>query len=378
MARNPAMVPDGGQVAWVILLSALMTVTVRPWDDQASWNRFVASLPCPHFQQSWAWGDLAPSLGGEAIRLGATENGALLGGMQVFVNRLGILDRTMLYVPRGPALPAVEQRLLRPLLDAARDLGRERSALGLRLEPNVEAGDRAAEEVLSALGFRPTFPPSQPRSSWVLRITGSEEELLSGMKQKTRYNIRLSARRGVEVEEGTAADLDEFYSLYQVTAERDDFFIHPKELYRRMFALFETAGMFCMLLARHEGTVVAAITLVRFGNTCWYLHGASSNEHRNLMATYLLQWEGIRRAKRWECTTYDFRAVPDVLREDQDMYGVYRFKEGFGGHRYTTMHTWALPYRPGLFGAWQSYFSGRFALEAWRRRRAGLPARQFA
>jgi hypothetical protein len=96
------------------------------------------------------------------------------------------------------------------------------------------------------------------------------------------------------------------------------------------------------------------------------------------MATYLLQWEAIRQAKRWGCCLYDFRAIPDLLREDQDMYGVYRFKEGFGGRKVTALHTHAAAYQPGVFGLWQLYFSGRFALQEWQRRRNGLPARQFA
>jgi lipid II:glycine glycyltransferase (peptidoglycan interpeptide bridge formation enzyme) len=223
-----------------------------------------------------------------------------------------------------------------------------------------------------------TWPPSQPRSAWILDIDRQDEDLLGAMKQKTRYNIRLAARKGVEVREGTPDDLDRFFALYEETARRDDFFIQPIEFYRRTFDAFRRAGNFCMLLARTGERVIAAVTLIRFGVTCWYVHGASSNEHRNLMATYLLQWEAIQQAKRWGCTLYDFRAIPDVLREDQDMYGVYRFKEGFGGRVHTAMHTRTMAYSPALFGLWQSYFSGRFALQEVRRRRQGLPARQFA
>jgi lipid II:glycine glycyltransferase (peptidoglycan interpeptide bridge formation enzyme) len=198
------------------------------------------------------------------------------------------------------------------------------------------------------------------------------------MKQKTRYNIGLASRRGVEIEEGSATSLEEFYQLYRQTAARDDFVIHAQPFYARMFSVFSRSGLFCMLVACYAGQPLAAITLVRFGTICWYLHGASSNEHRNLMAPHLLQWEGIRWAKRQGCTHYDFRAVPDVLREDQDMYGVYRFKEGFGGQQRTALHTYAAAYQPGLFGLWQLYTAGRFALTERRRRRQGLPARQFA
>lgn len=355
-----------------------MALSVRTWDDPTSWNTFVASVPWAHFQQSWEWGDLAPDLGGQAVRLAATRDGAITGAMQVFINRLHRTGRTLLYVPRGPAVACPDIEVLAPLFDAARQLGEERRALGIRLEPNVPAGNRQWEGALVTLGFRPSYPPSQPRSSWVLDIRPEPDELLRAMKQKTRYNIRLAGKKGVEVTEAGPADLDEFYALFKETAERDDFFIHGRDVYERMYRLFWDAGNFTMLIARYQGELIAAVTLVRFGPTCWYLQGASSNRHRNLMAPYLLQWKGIEWARSQGCSEYDFRAVPDLLREDQDMYGVYRFKEGFGGGQFTTMHTYAQPYRPGLFGLWQMFFSGRFALQQRRRRQAGLPLRQFA
>ena len=355
-----------------------MSITVTGWDDAPSWNRAVSAVPHAHFQQSWEWGQLAPLLGGRATRLAACEGGRIVGGMQVFINPIRGTGRTMLYVPRGPAIVEPTLDSLGPLLDAASRLAVRERAVGIRIEPNASDDCGAWTERLSALGLHRTWPPSQPRSSWVLDIGGEEDSLLAGMKQKTRYNIRLAGRKGVTVTEGTDGDLDSFYTLYRETSVRDDFAIQSRDFYGALFAAFGAAGNFTMLLARHEDRPIAAVTLIRFGTTCWYVHGASSNEHRNLMATYLLQWEAIRKAKVWGCSLYDFRAIPDVLREDQDMYGVFRFKEGFGGRKVTSLHTHTRSYAPGVFGLWQAYFSGRFALQEWKRRRAGLPARQFA
>ncbi len=355
-----------------------MSVTIQRWDDAPSWNQFVASTPGAHFQQSWEWGELAPLLGGRVERLGALKDGCMAGAMQVFINPIRAGSISMLYVPRGPAMAETRLDVLAPLFDAARVVGSRERALGIRVEPNVSADDRAWAGMLETLGMRHTWPPSQPRSAWVLDIDRPEDDLLAGMKQKTRYNIRLAGRKGVRVSEGREEDLDAFYALYQETARRDDFFIQDREFYQRMFALFRRNGEFCMLLAYQGDSLIAAVTLLHFGTTCWYVHGASSNEHRNLMAPYLLQWEAIQRAKAWGCTLYDFRAIPDVLREDQDMFGVYRFKEGFGGRAETVLHTYTMAYSPGIFGLWQAYFSGRFAWQEKQRRRRGLPARQFA
>ena len=355
-----------------------MSYSVRQWFDRASWNEFVSSVPDSHFQQTWEWGELAPHLGGRAVRLGLHCNGELHGALQLFVNPIQRVGKTYLYAPRGPALERVSVERLGPLLDAAREIGLEEQALGIRVEPNAAETDDSWKRALSALGLHRTYPPSQPRSSWVLDLQPEPDQLLAGMKQKTRYNIRLAGRKGVEIREGTVHDLDAFYDLYRQTAERDDFFVHDISLYRCMFDLFRASGAFCMLLAYHGDALIAAVTLIHIGSTCWYVHGASSNQHRNLMATYLLQWESIKRAKDWGCTLYDFRAVPDILQEDQDMYGVYRFKEGFGGRQLTTLHTYTAAYQYGWFGLWQLYFSGRFSLENRRRARLGLPIRQFA
>jgi peptidoglycan pentaglycine glycine transferase (the first glycine) len=355
-----------------------MALSIRRWDDPTSWNTFVASVPWAHFQQSWEWGDLAPDLGGRAVRLAAVRDDVMVGAVQLFVNRLSRTGSTILYVPRGPALRALDYEILGRLLEGAREVGRAEGAIGIRLEPNIPAASGAWKSALSSLGFRASYPPSQPRSSWVLDITPDADSILAQMKQKTRYNIRLAGKKGVEVTEAGPEDLAEFYALFQETARRDGFFIHSQDVYERMYRLFWDASTFAMLFARHQGNLIAAVTLVHFGSTCWYLQGASSNEHRNLMAPYLLQWKGIEWAKAQACSEYDFRAVPDLLQEDQDMYGVYRFKEGFGGHQFTTLHTYAQPYHRGMFGLWQMFFSGRFAYQEWRRHRQGLPARQFA
>lgn len=355
-----------------------MTISVRQWNDRVSWNSFTSSVPHAHFQQAWEWGELAPDLGGKAVRVAAVDGGEIVGAAQIFVNPMAGGIATHLSVPRGPAMRYPSVEIMGPLLDQARLIGSEARAAGIKLEPNVSRRSEAWISSLASLGLHPSFPPSQPRSSWLLDVSPDEDALLAGMKSKTRYNVRLAARKGVTIHEGSADDMAAFYHLYTETALRDDFFIHPRTVYDRMFALFRRAGNFCMLVARFQGEMIAAVTLIRFGATCWYLHGASSNQQRNTMATYLLQWEAIKQAKRWECSLYDFRAVPDVLDPDQDMYGVYRFKEGFGGCHFTTLDTWSAPYRPITYGLWQLYFRTRFDFQARKRRAAGLPARQFA
>src|SRR5579864_8480478 len=118
-------------------MCCFMTVTVERWDDRTSWNRFVASTPDAHFQQSWEWGDLAPHFGGRAVRLAATRHGEPVGAMQVFVNPIRYANRTYLTAPRGPVAACASLDVLGPLCDTAMLLGYRERAVGIRLEPNA-------------------------------------------------------------------------------------------------------------------------------------------------------------------------------------------------------------------------------------------------
>src|SRR5262249_10821960 len=153
------------------------------------------------------------------------------------------------------------------------------------------------------LGFRRNRYATHPRRAWVLDIRPGEEELLAGMKEKWRYNIRLAGRKGVTVREGTSPeDVDTFYALYEETASRDGFYIHPKEHYAAILRLYGTRDAGVLLLAEYEGTPIAGLIAVKCGPVTTYMFGASSNLHRNRMPNHLVQWTAIRWAKAHGCT----------------------------------------------------------------------------
>jgi lipid II:glycine glycyltransferase (peptidoglycan interpeptide bridge formation enzyme) len=158
------------------------------------------------------------------------------------------------------------------------------------------------------------------------------------MKQKTRYNIRLGQRKGVVVRR--SSDLDVFNRLMEATGERDAFGVHSPEYYRRAHELFHPHEMCELLVAEAEGQALAALMVFARGRRAWYFYGASNDEERNRMPTYLLQWEAIRWARVQGCTDYDLWGVPDTdeetleaqfTRRSDGLWGVYRFKRGFGG-----------------------------------------------
>jgi lipid II:glycine glycyltransferase (peptidoglycan interpeptide bridge formation enzyme) len=176
------------------------------------------------------------------------------------------------------------------------------------------------------------------------------------MKQKTRYNIRLARRRGVVVRVGGEDDLDLLYQMYAQTSLRDGFAIRDKDYYATLWkAFFQrlhsnhgcTANPYAEpLIAEVEGEPVAALVIFRFGGCAWYLHGMSLPVHRKKMPNYLLQWEAMRRAKSAGCKIYNLWGAPDDFSENDPMWGVYRFKSGFGGEVLRTIGAWDLPVRP--------------------------------
>jgi lipid II:glycine glycyltransferase (peptidoglycan interpeptide bridge formation enzyme) len=173
------------------------------------------------------------------------------------------------------------------------------------------------------------------------------------MKQKTRYNIRLAQKKGVTV--FPANDLDTFHQMMQVTAQRDAFGVHSLDYYRRAYDLFHPRGECELFLAMLEGEALGGLMVFARGERAWYFYGASSDRRREVMPTYLLQWEAIRWARGRGCTSYDLWGVPDAdeqaleaqfTKRADGLWGVFRFKRGFGGELRRAQGPWDRVYRP--------------------------------
>jgi lipid II:glycine glycyltransferase (peptidoglycan interpeptide bridge formation enzyme) len=203
----------------------------------------------------------------------------------------------------------------------------------------------------------------QPASTVVVDITPSPEQILASMKSKTRYNIRLAAKKGVVVEEGGSADLDRWYTLYRETSARDRIAIHSREYYR---GLLDAARVYAgvkpfvgLLLARHDGDLLAGNIVAFWRERAAYLYGASSGEKRNLMPTYALQWDAICRARDAGCRSYDLFGVPSLPDPGQPMYGLYQFKTGFHDDVLRRWGTWDVPLRPLAYAAYGAVENAR-------------------
>ena len=336
--------------------------------DQKHWNEIMAALPAPHLLQSWEWGEVKSQFGWKPFHKVWEDQGKVVAAALVLertVNLPGMAARLrMHYTPKGPLLADwADEALRRRVLDDLLKFGRERSAFLLKVDADVPVGmglpgAEDAEEGLPGVGLIEMFKRDgwrfsneqvQFRNTMLVDLNASEDDLLMAMKSKTRYNVRLAGRKGVVVRRGTEADFELLNNMYAETAVRDGFAIRCPEYYSSVWQTFYRSGRLTPLIADVEGQAVAGLMLFDFGGTAYYLHGMSRDQHRNLMPTYLLQWEAMRIAKEKGCHTYDMWGAPDTFDEDQSMWGVFRFKQGFNARILRTIGAWDKPLRPVVF-----------------------------
>jgi peptidoglycan pentaglycine glycine transferase (the first glycine) len=311
--------------------------------DRTQWNQVVATLPNAHVFQSWEWGDFKRRWGWTVDRLLWQQDDTPVGAAQILSRNIPYTPWCFMYVSKGPVLDYARGDTLTRVLVDLEQFARARSALFIKIDPDVvcqfgepaeQPADPVGGAVLDTLGQRDWhFSPEQIqfRNTVLIDLQGQPDECLARMKSKWRYNIRYAARKGVDVRRGTKADIPAFYTMYAETATRDNFLIRPEAYYLDVWETFMETGQAEMLLAQVEDQVVAGLLLFVFGGTAWYLYGASSGHYRNYMPNHLLQWEAMQRARALGCSQYDMWGAPDEFDESDRMWGVYRFKQGFGG-----------------------------------------------
>jgi len=317
----------------------------------SEWDAFLGQAPGgerAHLLQSAAWGQLKAAFGWRPHPVVCGQAGAL-----VLFRRLPV-GLSFGYLPRGPVGSHPWGELWREI-DAACKANR---AMFLKIEPDAWTG--APLDLPTGLVSSPH--EIQPPRTLIVNLDGTEDEILARMKQKTRYNIRLAQKKGVVVR--PSQDLDTFHRLMLTTGSRDRFGVHTLEYYRSAYELFYPRSECELLQAEFEGQPLAGLMVFARGPRAWYFYGASSDMERSRMPTYTLQWEAMRWARLRGCREYDLWGVPD---EDEDaleaqfeqrsdgLWGVYRFKRGFGGELRRQAGTWDRVYMPLLYKLYRRY-----------------------
>ena len=385
-------------------------------------NEFAANHKKNHFLQSYEWGvfkSKSPDWSFDTVGL-EDQNGNLVAGALVLIRFLPIIKRPFLYIPRGYIIDFEDKKLLKTFTKAMHQYAKSKKVIFIKLDPDIKYVDRNVDgekiegalenneliQTLNELGYRhlgftQDFDSSiQPRYTFRLDLTPSEKELLQGCQSKTRYNIKVAQKKGIEIIEGTKEDLKTFEAIMRVTGERDGFLTRPLSYFEDMYDTLAPSGMCKLYLAKlntkqsltnieqeltqtqssienlqtqlqnqelnekkrqklqnkldpemnklnnltsqkaeletlyqkhPDGITMSGIIATYFGNKSWYLYGASDNVYREFMPNYYIQWQAFTEAKAAGYELYDFFGISGKTDESDPLYGLYRFKKGFGG-----------------------------------------------
>ncbi|MFC6360235.1 lipid II:glycine glycyltransferase FemX [Luteococcus peritonei] len=349
------------------------------------------------FLQLPAWATVKPEWRAES--LGWFDGTELIGAGLVLYRQMPKLKRYLAYLPEGPVLdwtrPDVDE-LLRPLAAHVKAQG----AFGLRIGPTLvhrswgpdtikaavadeqltllgqataDATDERATRLASTLrrlGFKAPkdgegFAAGQPKFNFQLPLVHADgsrksaDEVLKGMNQLWRRNIKKADKAGVEVVQGSREDLAAFHEVYLVTAERDHFTPRPLAYFETMWDALngEQPDRMRVYLARHEGEVAAATTWIRVGRHAWYSYGASSNAKREVRGSNAIQWRMIQDSLEAGATVYDLRGITEGIAADDPEIGLIQFKVGTGGQAVAYLGEWDLPINKPLYAAFDAYMN---------------------
>ncbi len=349
------------------------------------WDTFVANHPQTTFLQLSAWGTLKSRFEWSEKTVTLTDQtGEIRAGALLLFRRMAGLG--LAYVPRGPLVNWHDAESTTALLQKIDAAARSAGSAFVKIEPDL-LDTPANRALLAGYGFRPSPQTIQPRSTITLDISGSQDEILARMKSKWRYNIRLAERKEVTVRAGNRDDLRHFQHLMDATGERDGFAVHSMDYYRAAFDLLVPHhGVY--LYAEYGGQVLASIVVMQCGTRAWYVWGASSDAERNRMPNHALQWAAMCWAKERGALTYDFWGIPDEIGQvargmadgmpvsaDEmpvdmgafppgDLWGVFRFKQGFGGMVERTVGAWDRPLSSPLYQLYRGGVALRTAQSA--------------
>jgi peptidoglycan pentaglycine glycine transferase (the first glycine) len=336
------------------------------------WDALISALPHPHLLQTWEWAQVKAAYGWKPMPFVWKESDDANPAAAAMILRRQVLNRgfaarlCMLYAPKGPLFDASNENLGLQVLTDMQGFARRQGAILVKIDPDVLLGsgvpgepDSAEDRVglrfvaeLKQCGWLYSAEQVQFQNTVLVDLTDDEEVLLQRMKQKTRYNVRLAEKKGVQVRVGTVDDIPALFRMYAETSVRDGFVIRHEAYYRTVWESFMRSGGELNapyaepLIAEVDGEPVAAIFVFYFAGRAYYLYGMSRELHREKMPNYLLQWIAMKRAKQRGCNTYDLWGAPDEFNESDSMWGVFRFKQGLGGQVLRTLGAWDYPASP--------------------------------
>ncbi|MGQ9705403.1 MAG: lipid II:glycine glycyltransferase FemX [bacterium] len=280
-------------------------------------NRLVMTSPHHSFLQSYEWGELKSEFGWKAHFLIGNDN---RNAFLLLERDVPFIKRPMVYIPHA-YIKSCDIELIEEYV---------RNNIGsflIKWEPVEGVDSSVFERPDMKMGRR-----VQPKTTIVVDIADNIENVSRRFHQKTRYNIHLAMKRGVEVViENTDDGFNKFYGLLKKTAKRKGFLVHSVNYHRRMYEIFTSSGMGTIFNAYYQGIISASIFVVRFGKKVYYCFGGSEPELARYMPSHLLHYRAMEWARERGCYAYDLWGIPENISEKHPSFGLYRFKAGFDG-----------------------------------------------
>lgn len=337
-------------------------------EDKKTWDSFFDEQGSPSFLESWEWGEFQKKMGEDILQLGIYKNDQLVAICLVI--KVKAKRGTFLFIPHGPIIQVQNpqfkvQNLLETLITHLIQIANSENYSFIRIAPILEDTPEN-QRVFKDLGFRKAPIYMHAERMWVLPLNKTEDEILKSMRKTTRYLIKKASRDGVIIEKMTDSKaVDDFYRIYEDTAKRENFTPFSKKFIEEEFNSFNKTGhalfLFAKLVTTDGITEYLASALIIFTESeAFYHQGAST--HSKIPATYLLQWEAIKEAKKRGCHLYNFWGILQKGRTPKNWAGLSLFKTGFGGHEIDYLPTQDFIISPNYY---LTYLYEKFL--AWKR-----------
>ena len=320
---------------------------IREIRNKAEYNPLLISKQAP-FTQAWFYGEWQEMMGRKVRRFEVKKDSEIIGFFQIIRYSLAF-NQNLLYIPHAPVLRIrqvggegeANDSFLKEFRKKLLEITKEENAIFARFDLYFHNSNYGSKENLNKYFKKvPNYAYNsfyfQPKYEWVLNIDKPVNELLGNMHPKNRYNIRLAENKGVAIEiieNNFEKYFEDFYSLMERTAKRNNFKLHPEVYYKNIFETCEKNNNAFLVLAKYDDKILAINLILLFGETAYFVFGGSSDEYKNLMAPHLSHWQGIIEAKNRGYKFYNFGGVSSGDKDDEykDWEGISRFKKGFGG-----------------------------------------------
>lgn len=297
-------------------------------EELEKYNKFVRNYNGANLMQDVLWSKVKNDWINEIVYI--EEKSQIVASMSILLKKLPKINSYLAYCPRGPICKQNDFDTLKKLICEAEKLRDKYKYFVLKMDPEIIANSDIKELYIKN-GYKIRGEKSdvesliQPVHNMILRLDSeNEESLFKRFSEKTRYNIRLANKKGIKVTYSTSSeDLKKFYDVYKITCKRDKIGCRAYSYFENMLNSYK--DFLRIYIAYFEDEVLSAAICINYGGKCFYIYGASSNEKRNLMPNYAMQWEMIKWALQTKCTNYDFGGVLNMDPQN----GLFRFKSGF-------------------------------------------------